>query len=88
MYCFSAPGVDLNLKGSTSEQIISLATGPTGCWDGTLHSLMKPMAIAMGKRNEHQRGDRDLYITMQNANVAVPVSCCLYRPNLFRTVLY
>ncbi|GAV06301.1 hypothetical protein RvY_16315 [Ramazzottius varieornatus] len=77
-YCWSYPGVYLDLRATTSEQIISLATGPTGCFDGTLHSLMKPMAIAMGKRNEHQRGDRDNFITVQSGNVAVQSAYTMY----------
>ena len=74
LYCWSYPGVNLNLAATTSEQMISLATGPQGCLDGTMHSILKYLAIAMGKRNEHQRGDRNSSITMQESNLAVPVS--------------
>jgi hypothetical protein len=61
--------VNLAQKLTGTEQIVAIARGATGCLDGTLHSIMKYIAVALGKRYEHQRGDRDTYITMNNANV-------------------
>ena len=73
-YCYSYPGINIALKNTSLEQVVSLARGSSGCWDGTQHSLMKYMAIVLGKRNEHQRGDRASSITVNSANVAVAVS--------------
>jgi hypothetical protein len=50
-----------------------ITRGPNGCLDGSLRSIMKYFAIVLGKRNEHQRGDRDSYITVNAANIAVQV---------------
>ena len=51
------------------EQRVVIARGATGCLDGTLHSVMKFLVLVLGKRNEHQRGDRDAYIQMNQENL-------------------
>lgn len=71
-YCYSYPGVNLAMQKTSLEQIVSLARGSTGCLS-SFCQIQKYIAIALSKRNEHQRGDRDTYITMA-AIVAVPVS--------------
>jgi hypothetical protein len=50
-----------------------IARGQYGCLDGSLRSIMKYFAILVGKRNEHQRGDRESYITVNAGNILVPV---------------
>ena len=55
------------------EQRLIITRGPGGCLDGTTRSIMKYFAILLGKRNEHQRGDRSSFIGVQDSNVIVPV---------------
>lgn len=59
------------------EQRHVIARGPDGCLD-SLRSVMKYWVITLGRRNEHQRGDRDLYITVDMPNVLFPVRAGLF----------
>ncbi|XP_055338950.1 mucin-2-like [Paramacrobiotus metropolitanus] len=78
-YCRSYAGkVIANERKNKMEQDMVLSYGPGGCFDGTLHSLMKFFAIALGKRNEHQGKLRDRFLqTIQN-NI-VPEMLSAYR---------
>ena len=79
-FCFSYPGQSNALvNAGANEQRLTITRGPNGCLDGSLRSIMKLFAILVGKRNEHQRGDRDQYISVNQNNVIVPVriSVCL-----------
>ncbi|OQV17550.1 hypothetical protein BV898_08321 [Hypsibius exemplaris] len=91
-YCYAYPGMIVpdcptsvpGCKGPTTntEQLVSLARGPSGCWDGTLHSLMKFVAISLGKRNEHQRQDRNNSITINTNNIAAGMASAYNLYNL------
>lgn len=70
--CYSYPGMlavapKLPLTG-VREQRLVLARGDTGCFDGSLRSVMKYLAMILGIRNEHQRGDRADWIEMYPGN--------------------
>lgn len=74
-FCYSYQG-QYNLlvnTGQPFQRMILVRGAPYGCLDGTLHNIMRYFAIILGKRNEHQRGDRETYINVINANIAVPV---------------
>ena len=75
-FCHSYQGqVNFLVNGGAKFQRIIITRGfPYGCLDGTLHNIMKYFAIVLGKRNEHQRKDRDLHIGVNNANIAIQVS--------------
>ena len=73
-FCYSYPGINLALQQTTLEQPVVLARGATGCLD-TPCNIMRYIALVLGKRNEHQRGDRDSWIIVQpDSSLAVPVS--------------
>ncbi|OQV14385.1 Soluble calcium-activated nucleotidase 1 [Hypsibius exemplaris] len=74
-FCYSYPGMN-KASPSTTEQVVSIARGPTGCLQ-TSCQVQKYLAILLGKRNEHQRGDRDKYITV-NSNLAVAAAYTKY----------
>lgn len=61
--CHSLPGVSRHLvsTGSTEQKLI-LTSGPGGCFDGNIGTIMKYFVLVLGRRNEHQRPDRDDYI--------------------------
>ncbi|XP_055350825.1 uncharacterized protein LOC129597360 [Paramacrobiotus metropolitanus] len=71
--CYSFPGMltvaQKLVAVGIKEQRLVLARGRTGCLDGTIHSIMKYLAIALGLRNEHQRGDRNNWIQIYNGNL-------------------
>ncbi|GAU88693.1 hypothetical protein RvY_01338 [Ramazzottius varieornatus] len=74
-FCFSYPGQSNNaVNTGATEQLLIVTRGQYGCLDGSLRSIMKLFAILVGKRNEHQRGDRETYITVFDSNIIVPVS--------------
>ncbi|OQV26019.1 hypothetical protein BV898_00150 [Hypsibius exemplaris] len=80
--CYSFPGMlsiapQLASKG-IKEQRMVIARGPTGCLDGTIHTLMKHIVVVLGKRNEHERGDRGKYIQLFPENV-IPAGQNAYR---------
>ncbi|GAV04592.1 hypothetical protein RvY_14856 [Ramazzottius varieornatus] len=80
-YCYSYPGFykDLQVSGKTEQRVV-LARGPTGCFTGKLRDLMKFVVVTIGKRNEHQRGDRGDYIDVkQDALAANAYSGTAYR---------
>ncbi|GAU88686.1 hypothetical protein RvY_01335-2 [Ramazzottius varieornatus] len=59
-FCWSYQGQRNFLRNTGAlEQPLIITRGPNGCLDGSLHNIMKYFAICLGKRNEHQRGDRD-----------------------------
>ncbi|GAU97116.1 hypothetical protein RvY_08469 [Ramazzottius varieornatus] len=71
--CYSFPGMlssapRMAASGMTEQRLV-IARGPTGCLDGTLHSIMKNLIVVLGKRNEHQRGDRDKFIEIYPGNI-------------------
>lgn len=73
-FCYSSPGQHNGLINSgAKEQLMVIARGTYGCLDGSLRSIMKYLAILVGRRNEHQRGDRDQYISVNQANIGVTV---------------
>ncbi|XP_055341333.1 uncharacterized protein LOC129590236 isoform X2 [Paramacrobiotus metropolitanus] len=78
-YCSAYPGMAIGLS-SASEQRHVIARGTNGCLDSQ-RSVMKYWAMSLGRRNEHERGDRDLYLTMNNNNVVLPAAYRLYAPN-------
>ncbi|OQV21526.1 putative Carbonic anhydrase 2 [Hypsibius exemplaris] len=70
--CYSHPGYASSYaKEGAKEQRLAVARGPYGCLpaDGKLRGVMRAVVNLLGKRNEHQRGDRDRYITVNNSNV-------------------
>ncbi|OQV22253.1 hypothetical protein BV898_03756 [Hypsibius exemplaris] len=68
--CFAYPGIYVPLKDSgAKEQRVVLTDGPTGCFDGSLHPLMKYFTVILGKINEHQRPDRDDFIRVNQGNL-------------------
>ncbi|OQV25358.1 hypothetical protein BV898_01037 [Hypsibius exemplaris] len=76
-YCYSYPG-KLSTAGATEQKLV-LTHGEFGCLDsGSVADLMSYWTILTGRRNEHQRGDRDNYITVNNNNVAFPLAYKLY----------
>ncbi|OWA53592.1 hypothetical protein BV898_18013 [Hypsibius exemplaris] len=69
-YCSSYPGIYKPfLASKRTEERVVLATGENGCFDGSQRSLMKIFTIILGKRNEHQRPDRNKYLTFNPENV-------------------
>ncbi|XP_055338753.1 astacin-like metalloendopeptidase isoform X2 [Paramacrobiotus metropolitanus] len=72
--CFTSPGIDPQTKATSEEQILSVARGSQGCLDGTLRSVMRLIVLVLGRRNEHQRSDRDQYITVYSENVTYPAA--------------
>ena len=71
--CYSFPGMLASAPrmeaNGVSEQRLVIARGPTGCLDGTLHSIMRNLVVVLGKRNEAQRGDRDRFIQVYPGNI-------------------
>ncbi|GAU88355.1 hypothetical protein RvY_01066 [Ramazzottius varieornatus] len=68
--CHTFAGTYLaNMAQGKTEQSLLLTTGPQGCFDGSMHSLMKYFAVSMGLRNEHQRPDRDGYLQISNDKI-------------------
>ncbi|XP_055331261.1 low choriolytic enzyme-like [Paramacrobiotus metropolitanus] len=68
--CSAWPGLYADArKRGLKEQRVFVTDGPTGCQDGSKHSIMKFFAITLGKLNEHQRADRDEYIKVNHANM-------------------
>ena len=66
--CYVYPGIYVPYKeAGLKEQRMVLTEGPTGCFDGSLHSLMKYFTVILGKVNEHQRPDRDQFITVNTS---------------------
>ncbi|OQV17552.1 hypothetical protein BV898_08323 [Hypsibius exemplaris] len=59
-FCYSYQGQwNTAIDNRATEQLMLITRGTYGCLDGTLHSILKYFAIVLGKRNEHQRGDRE-----------------------------
>ncbi|OWA51014.1 hypothetical protein BV898_15516 [Hypsibius exemplaris] len=78
-YCYSYPGKYLyDEKYATDRgQVVSLARGASGCLTSYCQ-ILKYLAIILGKRNEHQRGDRDGYITV-SGTLTQPSAYTKYR---------
>ncbi|GAU92225.1 hypothetical protein RvY_04335-1 [Ramazzottius varieornatus] len=68
--CSSYPGVYADHAKKSSEQAMVLARGSDGCLGGTHHNILKYFAIALGKRTEHQRPDRDAFIEIVSSGIA------------------
>ena len=68
--CSSYPGVYTDHAVTNTEQAMVLARGPDGCLGGTHHNILKYFAIALGKRTEHQRPDRDDFIQIVSSGIA------------------
>ena len=68
--CRTIPGVSQTIirDGGTKQSMV-LAPGPNGCFDGNLGNLMKYFVLVLGRRNEHQRPDRDSYINVNMDNI-------------------
>jgi len=68
-------------SSAKKEQTISIARKADGCLleaaaaarTTSKCKIQRFIANVLGKRNEHQRGDRDAYITMMPGNLKVPV---------------
>lgn len=74
-FCYTFPGLNQGLINSgAKEQLLILTRGIYGCLDGSLRSIIRNLALLVGKRNEHQRGDRDNFIAVNDGNIVVPVS--------------
>ncbi|OQV17553.1 hypothetical protein BV898_08324 [Hypsibius exemplaris] len=59
-FCYSYQGQwNTAVDNRATEQLMLITRGPYGCLDGTLHSILKYFVIVLGKRNEHQRADRE-----------------------------
>jgi hypothetical protein len=74
VFCYSFPGMlSIAPKLATQgirEQRLVIARGPSGCLDGTIHSVMKHLVVVLGKRNEHERGDRGKFIQLLPENLS------------------
>ena len=66
------------------EQRLVIARGHHGCLDGTIHSIMRYLVLVLGKRNEHERGDRAKYIQLLPENLTPGQSQKTWRLNEFR----
>ncbi|GAV04939.1 hypothetical protein RvY_15139, partial [Ramazzottius varieornatus] len=79
-YCSSAPGFDqAKQTAGKTEQRLVLARGPNGCFTGKNRDLMKYFAILLGKRFEHDRGDRNDYIDVSQTALVNDANS-IYRP--------
>ncbi|GAU88695.1 hypothetical protein RvY_01340-1 [Ramazzottius varieornatus] len=78
-FCYTYQGQTNPLvnNGATEQRLI-ITRGRYGCLDGSLRSIMKYWAIVVGKRNEHQRGDREKCIRVHQENVVIKHSYRLY----------
>ena len=73
-FCFAYPG-KVGLFASANEQRTIFTHGQYGCLGkaDSLPLLMKFWTILVGRRNEHERGDRDQYITVNQNALQFPV---------------
>ncbi|XP_055354860.1 uncharacterized protein LOC129600392 [Paramacrobiotus metropolitanus] len=68
---FSFPGMHLEMAKNSSEQVLCIARDTQSC-SVNERCVLKFLAVLLGKRNEHQRGDRDQYITVNYKNLLIP----------------
>ncbi|XP_055338798.1 uncharacterized protein LOC129588547 [Paramacrobiotus metropolitanus] len=88
-FCYSYPGQNnVVINKGINEQRMVVTRGSYGCLDGVKHTLMRYFTIVLGKRNEHQRGDRDQYITVSTTNLGVPNAYRKYGTNEAYWALY
>ncbi|XP_055353826.1 zinc metalloproteinase nas-8-like [Paramacrobiotus metropolitanus] len=87
-YCASWPGIYKAYLADKrkSEQRLVIARGDDGCM-GTQHDLMKMFTISMGRRNEHQRHDRDEHLTVNMSNIQQGAEIA-FRPHPVESFLY
>ncbi|XP_055338751.1 uncharacterized protein LOC129588525 [Paramacrobiotus metropolitanus] len=75
---FSYPGLNVKpYQNNAPEQIMSIARDSLNC-SMQPRCVLKMLAILLGLRNEHQRGDRDKYIELLNDNLLIPAAYRLY----------
>lgn len=81
--CRTFPGVFQEYLASTDhEQRLVLTPGGQGCLDDSIGNIMKYFVLVLGRRNEHQRPDRDQYIQVHEKNIPagemIRCFCCVW----------
>ncbi|XP_055352543.1 uncharacterized protein LOC129598590 [Paramacrobiotus metropolitanus] len=68
--CRTYPGKMANFeKAGWTEQPLVLTAGPAGCVGQGPRPLLKYFVLVLGKRNEHQRPNRDEYVHINEENL-------------------
>ncbi|XP_055348657.1 mucin-5AC-like [Paramacrobiotus metropolitanus] len=73
-YSSSMPGRWVRAPSTTAEQPVYLARDATAC-STTARCILRYIVNSLGKRNEHERGDRDSFITVApDSQLSVPAA--------------